>query len=156
MKDAESNPRTYIRAELRTEFDHLDLTARVSISDAKVIGAGAFGDISKASCTLLDGRDIMVAVKRLRFYLREDIDLVSPLVSFFLTLQPEHSLQIFEKEIYVWSKLEHANVLSLFGFAIEESSGYPLLMSEWMANGSSWSYVKNNGSCDLIHLVWFL
>ena len=48
---------------------------------------------------------------------------------------------MFRKEIHVWSKLLHHNVLPLLGFAICDDTKYPLLISEWMYNGSAWSYV---------------
>lgn len=151
-QEANSSPRSFIRPELRAELSRLDLTGRASINNARVVASGSFGDISQSQCTFSDGRQITVAVKRLRFYLKEDVDLVSSLNS-FSDFQSEHVSQIFEKEIYVWSKLNHPNVLSLLGFAFEQPSGYPLLMSEWMVNGSSLNYVKNNDNCDLIRLV---
>ena len=38
----------------------------------------------------------------------------------------------FEKEIYVWSKLKHPNVLPLLGYAFDADTGYPMLISPWM------------------------
>lgn len=151
-QEASSNPRTYIRLALREELSHLDLTGRASINNSRVVASGSFGDISKSQYTLGDGRETTVAVKRLRFYLKEDIDLVSSLILLY-GLRPKYLAQIFEKEIYVWSRLHHPNVLSLLGFASEEPSGFPLLVSEWMTNGSSLNYVKNNNDCDLMRLV---
>lgn len=81
--EASSNPRTYIRPALHEELNHLDLTGRASINNSRVVASGAFGDISKSHCTLADGREITVAAKRLRFYLKEDIDVVSsPILCF--------------------------------------------------------------------------
>lgn len=51
---------------------------------------------------------------------------------------------MFEKEIYVWVKLEHDNVLPCLGYAIDSQTGYPLIISEWMNHGSAWSYVHAN------------
>lgn len=76
-QEASSNPRTYIRPELRAKLDHLDLTGRASINSSSVVASGSFGDISKSQYTLGDGREATVTVKRLRFYLKEDINLVS-------------------------------------------------------------------------------
>lgn len=60
--------------------------------------------------------------------------------------------QLFEKEIYIWAKLSHVNVLPLLGYALNKF-GYPLLVSEWMVNGSAWDYALNNDECDLLKLV---
>lgn len=79
-QEASSNPRTYIRPALLEELSHLDLTGRVFINNSRVVASGSFGDISKSQCALADGRQITVAVKRLRFYLKEDIDLVSSFI----------------------------------------------------------------------------
>lgn len=76
-QEANSNPRNYIRPELRAGLSRLDLTGRASINNSRVVASGSFGDISKSQCTFSDGRQITVAVKRLRFYLKEDVDLVS-------------------------------------------------------------------------------
>ena len=61
--------------------------------------------------------------------------------------------KLFEKEIYVWSKLKHENVLPLLGFAFDEGTGYPLLISDWMDSGSAWSFVRSNPNCNVLHLV---
>ena len=63
--------------------------------------------------------------------------------------------QIFEKEIYVWSKLQHPNVLPLLGFAFDNDTGYPMLISEWMENGSAWEYINKTPSYDAFKLVRF-
>ena len=50
----------------------------------------------------------------------------------------------FEKEIYVWSKLKHPNVLPLLGYAFDADTGYPMLISQWMEHGNALSYVRSN------------
>lgn len=52
--------------------------------------------------------------------------------------------QLFEKEVYVWSKLKHPNILELLGYSFCDDTGYPLLISEWMPHGTAWSYVQKN------------
>lgn len=52
--------------------------------------------------------------------------------------------QLFEKEIYVWSKLKHDNILPLLGYAFDDRTGFPMLVSKWMINGSAWDYVRKN------------
>ena len=55
------------------------------------------------------------------------------------------------KEIRIWSRLAHKNILPLLGFIIEGE--YPSLISEWMENGTALKYVKRNPECDILELV---
>lgn len=66
-----------------------------------------------------------------------------------------HSQQLFEQEVYVWSKLKHPNVLELLGYAFCDDTGYPILISEWMRHGTAWSYVRKNDQLKLSD-VWLL
>ena len=61
--------------------------------------------------------------------------------------------QLLEKELYVWSKLKHDNVLSLLGYCIDGDTGIPMLVSEWMENGTAWKYVESNPNADVLRLV---
>ncbi|EJD06479.1 kinase-like protein [Fomitiporia mediterranea MF3/22] len=61
--------------------------------------------------------------------------------------------QLLEKEVYVWSKLRHENILPLLGYAFDMDTEFPMLISEWMENGSAWTYVNSNPQCDLLRLV---
>lgn len=79
-QEASSKSRAYIRPALRAELSHLDLTGRTSISNSGVVASGSFGDIFKSQCSF-DGRQITSAVKRLRFYSKEDISTVSYLAT---------------------------------------------------------------------------
>ena len=63
------------------------------------------------------------------------------------------TVQQFAKEVYVWSKLSHPNVLPLLGFAFCEDTRFPLLVSAWMHLGTAWSYVQNNRELHLIHVA---
>ncbi|EJD00914.1 kinase-like protein [Fomitiporia mediterranea MF3/22] len=121
--------------EILRELKHLDLTGQVAFHEGKVIGCGAYGDISSAACNLASRGTIKVAVKRLRFYMQEDVKL------------------LFEKEIYVWSKLSHPNVLPLLGYAFDQLTGCPLLVSEWMQKGSAWTCVNSKPDCNLLQLI---
>ena len=59
--------------------------------------------------------------------------------------------QLFEQEVYVWSKMRHPNVLSLMGFALCSDTGYPLLISLWMDRGSAWMYIMANPHWTLMY-----
>ena len=61
--------------EITERIKHLDLSTYVEFRETKVVCAGAYGDVSKIRCTLpnLGSGKTKVAVKRLRFYMKEDI-----------------------------------------------------------------------------------
>lgn len=148
-----SNLRAYVPPAILNELHHLDLSGRIALEETEIVGVGAYGDVLKSKCDLNNRGKVAVAIKRLRFYLKEDIEAVRSLLSFSRPLFNLSIYQIFQKEVYVWSRLNHDNVLALLGFVFDELTGFPLLVSEWMVNGSSLSYVKRNSSCDLLHLV---
>jgi hypothetical protein len=49
----------------------------------------------------------------------------------------------------MWSKVQHPNVLPLLGYAFCGDTGYPLIISEWMSNGTTSNYLKLNPSLSL-------
>lgn len=69
--------------------------------------------------------------------------------------------QLFEKEIYVWSKLHHPNLLPLLGYTFCNDTSYPLLLSEWMHDGTAWSYLEAypdtsmSEIADLVSVLWY-
>ena len=61
------------------------------------------------------------------------------------------SRQLLVKEIRIWSRLAHKNILPFLGFIIEGE--YPSLISEWMENGTALNYVRENPDTDILELV---
>ncbi|KAL5483006.1 hypothetical protein ACEPAI_8235 [Sanghuangporus weigelae] len=118
-----------------SRLTHLDLSRSVIFNEKKVVAGGSYGDICTGSCTILRRGKIKVAIKRLRFWCKDDIE------------------TLFTKEIYVWSKLSHCNILPLLGYAIDKSTEFPMLISEWMENGSAWKYVTSHPDCDIMYLL---
>ncbi|EJC99228.1 kinase-like protein, partial [Fomitiporia mediterranea MF3/22] len=57
----------------------------------------------------------------------------------------------FVKELYVWSKLAHENILPLLGYVLE--GDYPSVVSEWIENGTVTKYLKHNSSADPEKLI---
>ena len=51
-------------------------------------------------------------------------------------LLPLFSPQRLAKEVRIWAKLNHLNVLPLLGFFTEGDNVMPALVSEWMEKGS--------------------
>ena len=55
------------------------------------------------------------------------------------------------KEIRIWSRLTHKNILPFLGFILEGE--YPSLISEWMDNGTASDYVREHPEDDILELV---
>ena len=60
------------------------------------------------------------------------------------------------KEIRLWSKLNHPNILPLFGYLMDGDS--PSIISEWMDNGTAKKYVSEHDltTTDLFDMVSIL
>ncbi|KAI5121784.1 hypothetical protein M0805_009595 [Coniferiporia weirii] len=121
-----------------SKLGHLDLTGRI-VTECSVMNAhGGYCDIFIGSLnTDLSGYSgkIKVAIKRLRVNLHNDRDLT----------------KVFVKELYIWSKLDHPNVLSFKGYMIE--NGYPSLISEWIEDGTLMEFLKVNPRTDIEAMV---
>ncbi|KDQ07564.1 hypothetical protein BOTBODRAFT_38648, partial [Botryobasidium botryosum FD-172 SS1] len=55
------------------------------------------------------------------------------------------------REVHVWRKLQHPNILPLIGLCTLESVTY--MVSPWMANGNAFDYVRNNPGADRLLLL---
>jgi hypothetical protein len=55
------------------------------------------------------------------------------------------------RELHVWEKLQHPNILQLEGFAIVD--GFPSFISEWMENGTLNRFISANPKYDVRAMV---
>lgn len=102
-----------MRVLLKTPL-HLDLTGKVTVDYSITIVKGGYGDVHKGDCPALGCN---VAVKRLRIEAGRDTD-----------------KRNFARELNVWHRLSHPNVLPLLGYILEENR--LSLVSAWMEKGS--------------------
>ncbi|CAE6448419.1 unnamed protein product [Rhizoctonia solani] len=110
--------------------DQIDLNSVSQYPAAR----GAFGDIWRAKH--LDGRDL--AIKSIRLYGS-------------LATIGRHKLEKSSvKELTVWSKLDHPNVLHLLGICV--FGGEIGMVSEWMPNGNVTEHTINHPSADKLKL----
>ncbi|PAV22495.1 WD40 domain containing protein [Pyrrhoderma noxium] len=130
-----------------SKLQHLDVLGHVKVDPGAVMRAHG------GSCDILtgvinreyldatiaieqSGRKVKVAVKRLRVNLGDEI----------ISEDGENSkdedsfFKAFVKELTVWSKLKHQNVLPLLGYYVD--GNYPYIVSEWMENGTARRYVQ--------------
>ncbi|KAL5504025.1 hypothetical protein ACEPAH_8098 [Sanghuangporus vaninii] len=86
----------------------------------------------RTTCT--EGGQVKVAIKALRVHLNEEKRVAKTLA----------------REMDVWSKLKHPNILPFLGFIIEK--GYPSLISEWVEHGTLRKFLKKCTNPDIVRL----
>jgi serine/threonine protein kinase len=59
--------------------------------------------------------------------------------------------QTFKRELGIWARLEHENVLTLIGLVYVE--GMPALASEWMENGTMNEYLNEHTDANICEVV---
>ncbi|KAL5526659.1 hypothetical protein ACEPAF_8383 [Sanghuangporus sanghuang] len=127
-----------------SKLGHLDLSGKLLDKNAVMEANGGYCDVfigyispgyirHRLPLNMKDS-EVKVAVKRLRFRLNRDKKLAKTLA----------------REIAVWSKLNHPNILPLLGYMFEKD--YPSLISEWMKYGTMRDFLKNHPSCSIAYL----
>ncbi|KAI5116148.1 hypothetical protein M0805_001131 [Coniferiporia weirii] len=136
--DPLKNPGNLLELSL-SGLSHLDLTGHVTFNSSEhPKHRGGFGDVHTGTYESPDRGNLTVAIKCLRRFNQGEAGVVE---------------KIAAKEIYIWSKLMHPNLLRLEGFIREEGTILPSLVSEWMEGGSVLEYVKKHSGCDVLHLI---
>lgn len=145
--------RLQLLASPLAKLRHLDLSHRISGATLGPISrSGAFSDVYKVR---LRNPEETVVAKHLRFQLGTYMEGVS----FAFCQKKTYTFssvswpQVFEKEIYVWSKFNHPNVARLLGYAFHSHDNSPFLVSPYMDGGSAWDYVNKNPKEDVFPLV---
>ncbi|THH07779.1 hypothetical protein EW145_g3155 [Phellinidium pouzarii] len=124
---------TRIFFEILAEHVHLDLTGKVLQDGRHPRGLGGFCDVF-LGLSLTHG--FTVAIKRFRVHIHHDRSFLKSLA----------------RELHIWSKLHHPNVLPLLGYTIDDGV-YPALISRWMSNGTSIQYLKDNPGTNVLTMV---
>ncbi|KAG9101920.1 Adaptor for signal transduction [Ceratobasidium sp. UAMH 11750] len=113
-----------------------DITHELDLSQSGrvPISGGGFGDIYKGT---LNGGGI-VAIKCPRLYLQRD------------DAKGHKFLKHAARELYVWSRLKHENILPLLGLA--QYRDQMAMLSPWMDNGTLLDYIERNPTVDRCQL----
>ncbi|KIJ09453.1 hypothetical protein PAXINDRAFT_172480 [Paxillus involutus ATCC 200175] len=107
----------------------LDLTSHVVRQSVYPIAYGGWSDIWK--CTLKqDSQSREVAVKSIRSHILDDDDM-------------RKKGKKLRRELKVWARLKHENILPLFGVATGFGP-FTALVCPWMDNGTLTSYLEHN------------
>ena len=57
------------------------------------------------------------------------------------------------REVLIWKRLSHPNVLPLLGVSVSKSPQYFRIISEWMPNGNVTEYTRSNPEANRLRLV---
>ena len=63
------------------------------------------------------------------------------------------STQRLCREVLIWKRLSHPNVLPLLGVSVSKSPQHFRIISEWMPNGNVMEYIKSNPEANRLRLV---
>ncbi|KAF5296174.1 hypothetical protein FQA39_LY12628 [Lamprigera yunnana] len=110
----------------KTSYDKIVLS-RTYLKDLKLIGRGEFGEIMIAKLP----KSVVSTSDKRNSTDEEDTDL-TVLVKSLVQTKDEHSLTEFKREIDLFSKLSHENVVKLWGLCREAEPHYMILeYTEW-------------------------
>ena len=57
------------------------------------------------------------------------------------------------REVLIWKRLSHPNVLPLLGVSMSKNPQYFHIVSEWMPNGNVKEYIRSNPKANRLRLV---
>ena len=63
-----------------------------------------------------------------------------------------HGIKYLARELEVWARLHHPNILPLLGYTTDTAI-YPALISEWMPNGTVLQYCLKVPEANVLNLV---
>ena len=96
-----------------------------------------------------------MAIKALRVYKEEDVQKVKKVThpAFPIPLTPvaNHRNQVFCKEVLMWRRVSHPNIVPFLG--VSEAPAPLSMVSEWMPNGNVRDYVGKNPETSRLQLV---
>ncbi|EJC99226.1 kinase-like protein [Fomitiporia mediterranea MF3/22] len=150
LQDSHAEPGDVLRRTL-VKLAHLDLTRHVKYDSAVMKAHGGYCDVFVGTANIpVSEKDrdfvpaagsaeqrhlVKVAIKRLRVHIQTERVFARRLA----------------KELAIWSKLDHTNILPLLGYVME--GDYPSVVSEWIENGTVGTYLKANPNADPVPLI---
>ncbi|KAF7345558.1 TKL/TKL-ccin protein kinase [Mycena venus] len=126
--DAPSFPEPYCR----------DLAGRITLEDRFPFASGGNSNIYRGQLLLSDGHLIRVAIKMIRFPDDNDVDQVG---------------RRLRREVEIWRRLKHRNVLPFFGVC-DDIAPRPMLISMFCHFGHIGTYLKTHPWADRDELVY--
>lgn len=134
----------------------LDLSGKIVLDETKARATGGYCEIYHGVIEGIEGSNgECVAVRRPRFaVLPDDINTITVIarIARVRHLLTTNFLQRKAREIHLWAKLNHMNILSLKGI-LDEGNLYPSLVTPWMKNGNARQYLRSNENVCIISMV---
>ncbi|KAJ7195656.1 TKL/TKL-ccin protein kinase [Mycena pura] len=121
------------------EIHGRDLKGRVSQDDQYPFAGGGNSNIYRGKSTRSNGRKIRVAIKMIR-------------ISDDGSGQLEDIMRRLKREVDVWARLRHENVLPFIGVC-DDIAPWPVLISPFYKFGHVGTYLRKNPSTDRLRLV---
>ncbi|KDQ07595.1 hypothetical protein BOTBODRAFT_597817 [Botryobasidium botryosum FD-172 SS1] len=118
----------------RPEIQDYEIRKVVSMSDR-----GGFGECYKG--IFLDNHEVGMKCLRVRS---------QPGSNTNVSLERKMDKMV-GREVHVWRKLQHPNILPLIGLCTLDAVTY--MVSPWMTNGNAFDYVRNNPGADRLCLL---
>ncbi|KAG8944715.1 hypothetical protein FRC04_001614 [Tulasnella sp. 424] len=122
----------------------MELDILLTLEGTAEIGFGGYGQVFLAVLESSDSQ-IKVAVKQLRIVQRQEVRRRVAIVSLLSTLRlfndPHWSNKRLVRELKVWAKAKHPNILELLGFYLSDDHLCARFVSAYMANGNVKEYI---------------
>ncbi|KAG9040421.1 hypothetical protein FS837_000673 [Tulasnella sp. UAMH 9824] len=101
---------------------------RIRLLERSELGSGNYGDVVTGVLTETSSNSRIVAVKKLK--------------ASGTRVERVRLVKRLARELNVWAKIKHTNVVELIGYSLDERYDYPLLISVLMPHGNVLGYIK--------------
>ncbi|KIM61268.1 hypothetical protein SCLCIDRAFT_912632 [Scleroderma citrinum Foug A] len=129
-----------LQSAVDQRFPSLDLGDRVSRDESRLVGFGTYGIVYEGT---LDPGQTKVAVKVVRYGDKSALPVLEVNSLNALSSAMSHNMyQKLLKEVHVWSKLDHENVIKLLGLTAAFNHTLSIV-SPLMSRGNAFDYVQD-------------
>lgn len=132
------------------DLKHLVIPLKqLTILDSSQIGSGGYGEVVLATLgtSSRQPNPRQVAVKQLRTVGTSGTRIRVALVSFMdknRSTSADHNVQRLARELKIWAKLNHPNILDLLGYYLSKNFEIARLVSPLMINGNIATYITQH------------
>jgi serine/threonine protein kinase len=140
-------------AELKKQTVHFDVGDQLKLGELRTMGG--YSNVHDGEIVREDGT-LKVAVKCFREPgAGKDIEKVRTHVTASGLIRSDLyvCIQAILRELFIWSRTQHENILPLIGFATPTGYKQPVLISQWMENGTVTDYMENRPVAELKDVV---
>ncbi|KDQ59255.1 hypothetical protein JAAARDRAFT_33978 [Jaapia argillacea MUCL 33604] len=114
----------------------MDLTVQITTINEYAYSSGGYSDIFEAEWVDKHG----LKTKRLRVFADMEYDF-------------ERARKRLNREVFVWGRLDHPNIVKLFGITYHMNER-PAMVMQWYSNGSAVEYLQSHPNESRRRLIW--